>query len=58
LGEDGRISGALHQGMGSISRPDRPSTSVATDANLMFAPSNVFCRRFTSALRSRTKDVR
>ncbi len=42
----------------SMSRPLLPMMSVATADSLMLAPSSVFCRRFTSALRSCKREVR
>ena len=42
----------------SIARAETPVTSLTTLASLMLAPSSVFCRRLTSAVRSRTRLLR
>ena len=42
----------------SISRAETPIRSVVTTASLILAPSRTFLRRLSSALRSRTGEVR
>jgi hypothetical protein len=53
-----RVSRSPSISAASISRPERPTMSVATDESLIPASSSSFSNRWTSRLRSVVKVVR